>query len=171
MEVLSSTDSTTSTDYPSFSILVAFLEESSVFGGFWIHGFTDIEEEAYEATIKKESRKKRMNCEQKFMELLLLLKLKVETKLKRIRNKDSKLVFTLKQFDTKHCTLLTGTPLQVCINATPYHKLCVILYKENLPSSKGCWRWRVNKALQHRPQSPNLQTTSIPLIDQITWIG
>lgn len=26
---------------------------------------TDIEEEAYEATIKKESRKKRKNCEQK----------------------------------------------------------------------------------------------------------
>ncbi|CAH1412034.1 unnamed protein product [Lactuca virosa] len=54
---------------------------------------TDMEEEAYEAIIKKESRKKRKNSEQKkqFMELLLLLKLK---------------------FDTKHRTLLTGTPLQ-----------------------------------------------------------
>ncbi|CAH1447975.1 unnamed protein product [Lactuca virosa] len=85
---------------------------------------TDMEEEAYEATIKKESRKKRKNSEQmkQFMELLLLLKLKVETKFKRLRNKDSKLFFTLKQFDTKHRTLLTGTPLQTSIPQSTDYK-------------------------------------------------
>lgn len=51
----------------------------------------------------------------------------------RLKNKDSKLFSSLKQYSSRHRVLLTGTPLQVYLKFTPYQTYCMLmsrLFKE-----------------------------------------
>jgi chromodomain-helicase-DNA-binding protein 4 len=50
----------------------------------------------------------------------------------RLKNKDSKLFGQLKEYNTKHRVLLTGTPVQVTISCT----LSCLSYSENLHNLK-----------------------------------